>query len=40
MSKIAKVLKFITLLISFGFVGLSSIEVISGQLGDISLFWI
>lgn len=38
MSKIAKVLKFITLLISFGFVGLSSIEVISGQLGDISLF--
>lgn len=38
MSKLSKVIKVIALVISFGFIGLSGIEVVSGLLGDISLF--
>lgn len=38
MSKLSKAIKVIALVISFGFIGLSGIEVVSGLLGDISLF--
>ena len=38
MSKLSKIIKVIALVISFGFIGLSGIEVVSGLLGDISLF--
>lgn len=38
MSKLSKIIKVIALIISFGFIGLSGIEVVSGLLGDISLF--
>lgn len=35
---IAKIVRIVSLIISFGFVALAGIEVISGYLGDISLF--
>lgn len=38
MSKLSKAIKVVALVISFGFIGLSGIEVVSGLLGDISLF--
>lgn len=38
MNKFGKAIKIIALIISFGFIGLSGIEVVSGLLGEITLF--
>ena len=35
MNKFGKAIKIIALIISFGFIGLSGIEVVSGLLGEI-----
>lgn len=38
MNKVKKIIKVLAIAISFGFIGLSGIEVVSGLLGDVSLF--
>ena len=38
MNKFGKAIKIIALIISFGFIGISGIEVVSGLLGEITLF--
>lgn len=38
MNKFGKAIKIIALIISFGFIGLSGVEVVSGLLGEITLF--
>lgn len=38
MNKVKKIIKVLAIAISFGFIGLSGVEVVSGLLGDVSLF--
>lgn len=38
MNKVKKIIKVLAIAISFGFIALSGVEVVSGLLGDVSLF--
>ena len=38
MKKVKKIIKYLTIAISFGFIALSGVEIISGLIGDVSLF--
>ena len=38
MKKVKKIIKYLAIAISFGFIALSGVEIISGLIGDVSLF--
>lgn len=38
MNKVKKIIKVLAIAISFGFIALSGVEIVSGLLGDVSLF--